>query len=330
MLYPPGTEVAGVTAMRFCAALAMFICSLIVGWAFLRSSRRMLSVPSLTRTNYRGAEVPTGAGVIFAPTVLVAYVVVAMVLSRPFSMLGNRIHSNLSLGAGMQTMLILVLGMCLVGFIDDIAGDGSARGFKGHLSEALHGRFTTGLFKAVLGFVVALAATANLVILLHPATPPGAYGKWFLDAALIALAANLLNLLDLRPGRALKIFFPLLIMVILLTGRYTVLTFGGRVSYVPAYLFVIPAISIAAVALVLFPGDLKEKFMIGDSGANVLGAVIGLGLVLGLSFWWRLGAFIFLVFLTALSENISFSRVIEGNRMLNWLDELGRKRRDTA
>jgi UDP-N-acetylmuramyl pentapeptide phosphotransferase/UDP-N-acetylglucosamine-1-phosphate transferase len=75
---------------------------------------------------------------------------------------------------------------------------------------------------------------------------------------------------------------------------------------------------------------MKEKFMIGDSGANVLGAVIGLGLVLGLSFWWRLGVLIFLVFLTALSEKFSFSRVIEGNRVLNWLDELGRKRRDTA
>jgi hypothetical protein len=151
-----------------------------------------------------------------------------------------------------------------------------------------------------------------------------------LDAALIALAANFFNLLDLRPGRALKAFFPLLILVIVLSGRFGVVNFGDRTQYIARYLFVVPAFSIAAVAILLFPGDMREKFMIGDSGANVLGAVIGLGLVLGLSFWWRLGVLIFLVFLTALSEKFSFSRVIEGNRVLNWLDELGRKRRDTA
>ena len=283
------------------------------------------------KKNFRGAEIPTAGGLIFAPTFLVAWVAVSITLSRPFSVLGEkRLLSNFSLAVGMQTMLILVIGMSLVGFIDDVAGDGGARGFKGHISEAMSGRFTTGLFKAVMGFVVALAATAKLVILLYPSTPLSAYGKWVLDAALIALAANFFNLLDLRPGRALKAFFPLLILVIVLSGRFGVVNFGDRTQYIARYLFVVPAFSIAAVAILLFPGDMKEKFMIGDSGANVLGAVIGLGLVLGLSFWWRLGVLIFLVFLTALSEKFSFSRVIEGNRVLNWLDELGRKRRDTA
>ncbi len=329
-MHLPGTEVARVMVPRVYAALLMFFGSLFSGWVFLHSSLRMLAKPSTMKKNYRGAEVPTAAGVVFAPTILVAYVVVAVVLSRPFSMSGNRIHSNSSLSAGLETMLILVLGMCLVGLIDDIAGDRSAQGFRGHLSEAVHGRFTTGLFKAVMGFVVALAATANLKVMLFPTTSGGAYGKWILDAALIAVAANFFNLLDLRPGRALKVFFPGLVLVILLTGRYRELTFGGRTLYLPVYLFVVPALSVGAVALLLFPGDLRERFMLGDAGSNVLGAVIGLGLVLGMSFWWRLGVLVLLVILTALSEIISFSRIIEGNRVLNWLDELGRTRREQA
>jgi len=329
-LHLPATDVARVTSTEVYAALGMLIGSLAAGWLLLHSCRRMLSSPSLIKKNFRGAEIPTAYGLIFAPTFLVAWVAVAIILSRPFALQGQRILPNFSLIEGMLTMLILVVGMSLIGFIDDVAGDGGARGFKGHFSEALSGRFTTGLFKAVMGFVVALAATSNLVVLLYPSTAFSSYGKWVLDGALIALAANLFNLLDLRPGRALKAFFPLLILVIILTGRFGTVNFGSRTQYIVRYLFVVPALSIAAVAMLLFPGDMRERFMIGDTGSNVLGAVIGLGLVLGLSFWWRLGAFIFLVFLTVLSENISFSRIIEGNRVLNWLDELGRKRRDTA
>jgi len=69
-----------------------------------------------------------------------------------------------------------------------------------------------------------------------------------------------------------------------------------------------PALVVLAVALILFPGDLREKFMLGDAGSNVLGAVIGLGLVLGTSFWWRLGVLILMVILNILSENTRFRR----------------------
>ena len=86
-----------------------------------------------------------------------------------------------------------------------------------------------------------------------------------------------------------------------------------------------PALAVAAFALVLFPGDLREKFMMGDAGSNVLGAVIGLGLVLGTSFWWRLGVLVLMLALNILSEMVSFSEVIASNRVLNWLDSLGRK-----
>jgi UDP-GlcNAc:undecaprenyl-phosphate GlcNAc-1-phosphate transferase len=315
--------------LGFYAALGMFAGSLVLGIILMYCMRYILESPALKKTNYRGAEVPTGAGIIFAPTFLVAWIGVAVVLSArtwyTYATTPQRAASARMLGYGMNMMLILVLGMCLVGLLDDVAGDSSARGFRGHVAQALHGRLTTGLFKALLGFAVALAVTAQLYLTNLPTW--SAYGKWVLDAALIALAANLLNLLDLRPGRSIKAFIPLFLIAVALTARLGSVAID-RVPWKPIYAYIVPALSVAAVSLVLFPGDLREKFMMGDAGSNVLGAVVGLGLVLGLGFWWRLGVLVFLVLLTLISEKFSFSRAIEGNRVLNWLDELGRQRRE--
>ncbi len=315
--------------LGFYAATGIFAGSLVLGIILLYSIRPVLENPVLQRTNYRGAGVPTGAGIIFAPAILVAWIGVFLVLSMRlwYTTTPQRQVSAKTLSYGMNAMLILVLGMCLAGILDDVAGDRSTRGFRGHFAEAIHGRFTTGFLKALFGFAVALAATALLTLEAIP--PPGAYGKWVLDAALVALAANFFNLLDLKPGRGLKVFIPLFLLTVALTARLQFVT-AGRVPWKPLYVYIVPAMSVAAVALVLFPGDLREKFMIGDAGSNVIGAVVGLGLVLGLDFWWRLGVLVFLVLLTLISEKYSFSRAIEGNRVLNWLDELGRQRREPS
>jgi hypothetical protein len=305
----------------------IFLGSLILGVIFLYASSHILRSPSLMRSNYRGIEVPTSAGVIFAPVFLVTWSGIHVVLSQRAWYSDPQSHvSAISLSTGMNAMLVLVLGMCLAGLLDDVSGGREARGFKGHFGEALHGRFTTGFFKALVGFLVALAATAQFSQQVIVGAAP--YGQWLLDAALVALTANLFNLMDLRPGRALKVFFPLMVLTVALTARLEALA-GGATALQPVNAYLAPAVSVVAVALVLFPGDLREKFMIGDAGSNVIGAVVGLGLVLGLDFWWRLGVLVFLVLLTALSEKISFSRVIEGNRMLNWLDQLGRQRRES-
>ncbi len=315
--------------LGFYAVVGIFAGSLVLGIIFLYSLKHILESSALQRTNYRGAEVPTGAGIIFAPVFLVVWIGVSTVLSMRlwYTTTSQRQVSARTLGNGMTAMLILVLGMCLVGFLDDMAGDRSARGFKGHFAEAIHGRFTTGFFKALFGLIVALAVTAQFYLVAIP--PLGAYGKWVLDAALVALAANLFNLLDLKPGRGLKVFIPLFLLAVALTARLDSVA-AGSVPWKPLYAYIVPALSVAAVALVLFPGDLREKFMMGDAGSNVIGAVVGLGLVLGLNFWWRLGVLVFLVLVTLLSEKFSFSRAIEGNRVLNWLDELGRQRRDPS
>lgn len=311
--------------------LSIFLGSLAAGIVFLFAFKKILKSEGLERTNYRGERLPTGAGIVFVPVFLLAWIL-SQLYYVGHRQIWGRIGQQgyLSLGPGMNAMLVLVLGMCLIGLLDDIAGDRVARGFRGHLSEAIRGRFTTGFMKALLGFMVALVALQTQFMVVGGMSFQY-YGKWLIAGAVIALTANLFNLLDLAPGRALKVFFPALALCVGLTMRYEVIGAGAGVgALLPLSFYVAPAMSVAAVALVLFPGDLREKFMIGDAGSNVIGAVVGLGLVLGLDFWWRLGVLVFLVSVTLLSEKFSFSRAIAGNRVLNWLDELGRQRSDPS
>ncbi len=272
---------------------ALFAGSLIAGIALLHAIRPMLNSPALSRVNYAGRTLPVAAGILFPVVYVPAYVVVLLTESRAT---GARFGFR-------ESMLLLVIGMCLLGLADDVAGDREASGFKGHFRALLKGRLTTGMVKAAGGFVLAMAAS-------FPLSP-----RWwevFLNAAVIALAANLANLLDLRPGRTLKVFVPLLAATAALNWR--------EPRSVMPYL-----LSVEAVALVLLPGDLHERFMLGDAGSNVIGAAVGLGVAAGAGSWWKLGALAFLALANAVSEKYSFSRVIESNRVLNRIDSLGRK-----
>jgi UDP-N-acetylmuramyl pentapeptide phosphotransferase/UDP-N-acetylglucosamine-1-phosphate transferase len=299
------------------------VASLGLGVIFLFAFRNVLQSEGLLRTNYRGLKLPTAAGVIFAPSFLVVWMGSQAYYTANYEEWTRlAVPGHFGLRYGMNMSLILVLGMCLLGLLDDAAGDSSARGFKGHFSEALKGRFTTGFMKSLLGLLVALAALLPPYLSLGSMSASG-YGKWILGAAVIALSANLFNLLDRAPGRALKVFFPALAICLALVLRSDTVTYS--VPYPSMSSYAVPALSVAMVALVLFPGDLRERFMMGDAGSNVIGAVVGLGLVLGTSFWWRVGVLVLLLAINLLSEKYSFSRIIASNRALNWLDSLGRK-----
>jgi UDP-N-acetylmuramyl pentapeptide phosphotransferase/UDP-N-acetylglucosamine-1-phosphate transferase len=127
---------------------------------------------------------------------------------------------------------------------------------------------------------------------------------------LVALTANLVNLTDRAPGRAAKVTL---------------------MAAVPLMVVGEPLWSIAAAPLIgallgCFGPDLKERAMLGDAGANPLGAVAGLGILLSLSPWWRWTAIVILLALNLASEKWSFSRVIERVPPLRWLDSVGRLR----
>ncbi|MBW3638759.1 MAG: hypothetical protein KY451_02745 [Actinobacteria bacterium] len=180
-------------------------------------------------------------------------------------------------------------GAAVVGGYDDAVGDRSARGFRGHLAALRRGRLTSGGVK-VLGIGVAG--------LLACSRPGVRRREILLEGAVVAASANLLNLLDLRPGRALK------------AGAVAALVLGQPGP--------------AAAAAALLPADLGERAMLGDAGANALGAVLGLALVRRHP-QRRLIALTTLTAATAVSEVLSYSRIIDAVPPLSWVDRVGRQ-----
>jgi hypothetical protein len=186
-----------------------------------------------------------------------------------------------------------------LGLYDDLYGDSHARGLRGHLRALREGRITTGLVK--LAGLVAGGLAAGVVA----RRPPAALA---VDAALVAGSANLVNLLDLRPGRALK----LVALSALATSACN--PPAGTVGA-----------GLAAAALATLPADLAERQMIGDCGANAAGAALGWLLAVGLGPRARLVALGGVTALTLASERVSFTAVIERTPVLRALDALGRR-----
>jgi UDP-N-acetylmuramyl pentapeptide phosphotransferase/UDP-N-acetylglucosamine-1-phosphate transferase len=190
------------------------------------------------------------------------------------------------------------LGSGAVGLYDDVVGgrpEHAAKGFKGHLGALGEGRVTSGLVKIAGVGASALVAAALL--------PSKRKIDILLGAGVIAGAANLANLLDLRPGRAIKAG---LLVGTPLAARSAVA--GGTLG----------------AASALLPMDLGEEIMLGDAGANALGALLGTSFVARTGTTGRLAALAGLVALTAASEKVSFTQVIQRTPGLRELDELGR------
>ncbi|MEU8251908.1 hypothetical protein [Nonomuraea sp. NPDC048916] len=195
-------------------------------------------------------------------------------------------------------------GSGALGAYDDLYGTTSSKGFKGHLSALTRGEVTSGAVK-ILGIGATGLGAAALV-------SQGPVDT-LVNGATVAGAANLANLFDLRPGRAIKVG--------LLAGGPLLAACLLRDRPVSAALTAVPLGAAAA----LLPEDLGERAMLGDAGANALGALLGLAAVTKLG---RPGRFVLLgtvVALTAAAEKISFTKVIAGNRALNHLDMLGRR-----
>ena len=249
----------------------------------------------LARENYRGRRVAFPAG-----AVLVACSLVAL---APLAILDDRADLDL-LDSDLRRWAVYVLGVALLGLIDDALGrgadEGTPRGWRGHARAVASGRFSTGAIKAVGALALAAYATSGL------GQQDLAYVA---DLALLLLATNLFNLLDLRPGRVEKVFVALLAALCL--GAWTVepLELLG--------LFIGPVLVVAAFTL-------RERAMLGDSGANLVGALAGVSLLVTLGETGRYVALGVVVALTVYGEFRSISRTIEGVPLLRSLDSLGR------
>ena len=235
-----------------------------------------------TRTNHRGEPVTLVEG----PSLTVASVAVSAIGPG----LAPRVRGALAVAGA---------GSAAFGGYDDLAGSGSRRGFRGHLGALAQGEITTGAVK--LGGIGATGVVSAMLL-------GGGPTDVAVNAGLVAGSANLLNLFDLRPGRALK--------VALASG--TLLVGGARGG--PS-----PAAAPLAAAAALLPEDLGERAMLGDAGANALGALLGVAAAASLPRPARLALLAAITGLTAASEVVSFTAVIERTPALRWLDMLGRR-----
>jgi UDP-GlcNAc:undecaprenyl-phosphate/decaprenyl-phosphate GlcNAc-1-phosphate transferase len=258
-----------------------------------------------TRPNYRDRELPFPFGVLTLAAALLALI--------PLLLLA-RLASTQVLPGELLPIAVYSLGVLALGLLDDVLGHGgerpsarggdgqrpSPRGWRGHGAATLRGELSTGALKAAGSLGLALLAMSYLGL---------SNARWLLAAAVLVLATNVFNLLDLRPGRATKAF-------VLLGAGLAI----GSADLHPLWelgLF-------AAPALVAGAYDLRERAMLGDTGANLLGALAGLWLVLTLSGAGQLVALALLAGITLYGELRSISALIERTPGLRQLDSLGR------
>lgn len=271
------------------------------------SQRSLVRGLDLNRTNYRGRTVSLAGGPVLATAATTA------------AAGGALVSGSARLAAACA---VAGVGAGAVGLYDDLAGarpgQAAAKGFRGHLGALRRGHVTSGLVKIVGVGAAGYAAAAVL-----PRRRRGRVGRAAevaLGAGVIAGTANLVNLLDLRPGRALKA--GLIAGVPLAAAEpYAAASHAARSGAAGT-----AAAGAVGAAAALLPEDLGERVMLGDCGANAFGALLGVAAAERSSLTGRAALLAGIMALTAASEKVSFTAVIEGNPVLRRLDQLGRGR----
>ena len=219
--------------------------------------------------------------------------------------------------SALATTFVAVMSGSL-GALDDHAGGVTDKGLKGHLGALARGEVTTGAVKIVGLGLTGLVGAAIVDRSRGSRGSRGSSGSsgstgsrratgllsTLVGGAVVAGAANVVNLFDLRPGRALKV---------------TVAAGLPLLASPPAAAAVGSSVGVAR-------DDLEATSMLGDTGANAAGALVGLAVVERFGLAGRAAALVGLTALTLASERVSFTKVIEGNRTLRRIDEWGRAR----
>ncbi len=268
-----------------------------VGLLIVPTGIRGLLDAGLTRENYRRRITAFPLGAVLATSGLLAL--------APLAFLDDRADLDL-LDPDLRRWITYVIGVAFLGFLDDSLGragsEGSPRGWRGHAAALRSGRLSTGAIKAIGALALAAYAVSGT----------GRQSLSYLaDVALLILATNLFNLLDLRPGRAEKALA--LIGIGLCLGAWTI---------EPIELLGI----FAGPILVGAAFTLTERAMLGDTGSNLVGAVAGIWLLTTLDQSGRLIALLLIALLTVYGEFRSISAAISSIPPLRLLDSFGRAR----
>jgi UDP-GlcNAc:undecaprenyl-phosphate/decaprenyl-phosphate GlcNAc-1-phosphate transferase len=342
--------------IRYGVQVGSVLLAVLAGWVVPALGLKAL-MPALESgapkiPNYRGVPIPTGLGMVWLiwAVAWAFFVAVVQLKAGAFpGLLGDRLSElmitpGVTVWAQLAMPVLLVVGAFALGLFDDVYGDGEAKGFRGHLAALGSGRLTTGGLK-MLGIGLLAAVTAATLtpygfkpVLAMPnawsSLPAwGVFGTWVLATLVIALTTNLVNLMDLRPGRALKVYSVIAVPTALWLAWWT---WRAAQAYVGSFNLPMPGrLELAGMAVSLlvlvvgpvfaaWPFDLGEKAMLGDAGSNAAGALAGYLLAATLTWWGLAIAAAVLLALNIASERVSFTNVIEGNGALRWFDELGR------
>ncbi|MFG1927449.1 hypothetical protein [Cryptosporangium sp. NPDC048952] len=265
-------------------------------YALQRAATRLPAsiTQALGRTNHRGEPVTLAEG----PTTALGATLAAVIGTSGVS---PRVATAVGVAG---------LGAAAVGAYDDVVGarpdQRTDKGFRGHLNALREGRVSAGAVKVAGVGASALVAGA---LLPRARSPLGAAVDTALAATVIAGAANVVNLFDLRPGRALKVG-------LLAAGPLLVSDRSGSAAVASA---------VTGAAVTALPDDLGERSMLGDAGANALGALLGVAAATRLGRTGRALTAAGLVGLMAASEKVSFTAVIARTPALNAIDRWGRR-----
>jgi UDP-N-acetylmuramyl pentapeptide phosphotransferase/UDP-N-acetylglucosamine-1-phosphate transferase len=257
------------------------------------------------RANYRKRLIPALGGLcLLVPCIFLAVLA------------GIQAQVSPNIDSPAVALIGCLLGWMLLGLVDDLAGTAENKGFRGHLRALLHGKLTTGGIKLLGGGLLALGM-AGLSIHTGPRllTIP-------LAALVIALSANALNLFDLRPGRALKVWWLGAIPLILWPACATDLPWSPAGLY-PSY-WALAGTLLLLTTLLYAPLDFGAMMMLGDTGSNPLGALLGLLIVVSTPWPGQLVVLALLIALHVYAERASITWLIARVPVLTWLDRLGR------
>jgi len=249
----------------------------------------------LVRVNFRGESLAFPLGAVLVTATLVSL--------APLAVLNERAGLDL-LEPDLRRWMIYLVGIAFLGLLDDSLGLGSSpdtpRGWRGHASAVLRGELSTGAVKAI----GALALAAYVVT--------GTGNEWpgyVADVALLILTTNLFNLLDLRGGRVEKAMLIVMLAICLIGWTLQPIELLG--------IFVGPFL----VGMYL---TLRNRAMLGDTGSNLAGAIVGVWLLTELGEVGRLIALVVVISLTILGEFRSISGIIDRFPPLRFIDSVGR------
>lgn len=278
--------------------LGLTLLLMIYGGVLLPGIQRYLLSRGSVAENYLKQTIPVGMGLFIFIFVMFFAVLTQMTFVFP----DNGVAWLQYVGTpDYRIYLLLLCGVFVVGWIDDRYGRKDIKGLGGHIRAWTERReLTTGLIKllmiVVLAFVFAAVQERDLLSMAAA-------------LLLLPLMTNTMNMLDLRPGRALKVFLAVCLICAV----------SGADGIDLIYMY-----PVAVSSLLLFAGDVRARFMLGDAGSNLIGFACAAGLVRIAPLWLEGLLIALLLYLHWYAEHDSLTRYIENNRMLSWLDGLGR------